>query len=197
MVAEVMVAEKVAAAKAAAKKKPAVKKKPAKKAGAKPALGKNGKPKKKKKAKDPNKPKRAMVAFMYFSIDQRPEVQKANPTLKIAEISKILGEKWRGMSAAQKAKYDAQEAADKKRYEKEMKAYKPPYKPKRAMVAFMFFSIEMRPSVQKKNPSLGIADISKVLGQQWRGMTAGQKAKYEEKAAKDKVRYEKEMASFK
>merc|ERR1712124_73432 len=59
-------------------------------------------------------------------------------------------------------------AADKKRYEKEMKAYKPPYKPKRLMVAFMFFSIEQRPSVQKKNPSLGIADISKVLGQQWR-----------------------------
>merc|ERR1719443_83780 len=120
-------------------------------------------PKKKKKAKDPNKPKRAMVAFMYFSIDQRPEGQKANPTPKIAEISKILGEKWRGMSAAQKAKYDAKAAADKKRYEKEMKAYKPPYKPK-------------RPMVQKKNPSLGIADISKVLGQQWRGMTAGQKA---------------------
>merc|ERR1712224_1198555 len=132
----------------------------------------------------------------------------------------------RNMSAAQKAKYDAKAAADKKRYEKEMKAYKPPYKPKRPMVAFMFFSIEQRhekemkaykppdkpkrpmgafmffsieqrPSVQKKNPSLGIADISKVLGQQWRGMTAGQKAKYEEKAAKDKIRYEKEMASFK
>jgi len=168
------------------------KKKPTKKAGAKPALGKNGKPKKKKKAKDPNKPKRAMVAFMYFSIDQRPEVQKRQPELKIADVSKVLGERWRNMSAAQKAKYDAKAAADKKRYEKEMKAYKPPYKPKRPMVAFMFFSIEQRPSVQKKNPSLGIADISKVLGQQWRGMSAGQKAKYEEKAAKDKVRYEKE-----
>merc|ERR1712224_815201 len=50
-------------------------------------------------------------------------------------------------------------AADKKRYEKEMKAYKPPYKPKRPMVAFMFFSIEQRPSVQKKNPSLGTAEL--------------------------------------
>ena len=185
------------AAKAAAKKKPAVKKKPAKKAGAKPALGKNGKPKKKKKAKDPNKPKRAMVAFMFFSIDQRPEVQKANPTLKIAEISKILGEKWRGMSAAQKAKYDAKAAADKKRYEKEMKAYKPPYKPKRPMVAFMFFSIEQRPSVQEKNPSLGIADISKVLGAKWRGMSDAEKAPYEKKAQADKIRYEKEMKTFK
>ena len=180
-------------------KKPAKKtaKKPAKKAGAKPALGKNGKPKKKKKAKDPNKPKRAMVAFMYFSIDQRPEVQKANPSLKIAEISKILGEKWRGMNDSQKSKYDAKAAADKKRYEKEMKAYKPPYKPKRAMVAFMFFSIEQRPAVQKANKSMGIAEISKVLGAKWRGMSDSDKVPYENKAKIDKQRYEKEMKTFK
>ena len=167
-----------------------------KKLSAKHAGGAKGK-KKKKKAKDPNKPKRAMVAFMFFSIDQRPEVQKANPTLKIAEISKILGEKWRGMSAAQKAKYDAKAAADKKRYEKEMKAYKPPYKPKRAMVAFMFFSIEMRPTVQKSNKGMGIADISKVLGAKWRGMSDAEKAPYEKKAQADKIRYEKEMKTFK
>ena len=183
-----------------AKKKPVKKKavkKPTKKAGKKPAIGKNGKPKKKKKAKDPNKPKRAMVAFMYFSIDQRPVMQKKNPTLKIADISKLLGEQWRGMSAAQKAPYDKKAAADKKRYEKEMKSYVPPYKPKRAMVAFMFFSIEQRPSEQKKNPSLGIADISKLLGQQWRTMSDSQKARYEKLAAQDKIRYEKEMKTFK
>merc|ERR1711861_51807 len=114
-------------------------KKPTKKAGKKPAMGKNGKPKKKKKAKDPTKPKRAMVAFMYFSIEQRPVMQRQNPTLKIAEVSKMLGAQWRSMSASQKAPYD------KKPYEKEMKSYVPPYKPKRAMVAFMFFSIEQRP----------------------------------------------------
>merc|ERR1711977_246411 len=104
-------------------KKPA-KKKPTKKAGAKPALGKNGKPKKKKKAKDPNKPKRAMVAFMYFSIDQRPSVQKKNPSLGIADISKVLGQQWRGMTAGQKAKYEEKAAKDKIRYEKEMASFK-------------------------------------------------------------------------
>merc|ERR1711861_56557 len=99
-------------------------KKPTKKAGKKPALGKNGKPKKKKKAKDPNKPKRAMVAFMYFSIEQRPAVQKKNPSLGIADISKELGKQWRGMSASQKAPYEEKAAKDKMRYEKEMKSFK-------------------------------------------------------------------------
>ena len=32
-----------------------------------------------------------------------------------------------------------------------MADYKPPYKPKRAMVAFMFFSIERRPAMQAKH----------------------------------------------
>ena len=34
---------------------------------------------KKKKKKDPRRPKRAMPAFMYFSVAQRPAVKAANP----------------------------------------------------------------------------------------------------------------------
>ena len=180
--------------KKAGTKKPAAKKVAAKKAGAKKA---DAKGKKKKKAKDPNKPKRAMVAFMFFSIDRRPAMQKQNPQMRIAEISKLLGETWRGMTAKDKAPYEKKAAADKALYEKEMKSYKPPYKPKRAMVAFMFYSIEQRPAVQKKNSSLGIAEISKILGKNWREMSDKAKAPYQEKATADKARYEKEMKSFK
>ena len=176
------------------KKPAAAKKVAAKKAGAKKA---DAKGKKKKKAKDPNKPKRAMVAFMFFSIDRRPAMQKQNPQMRIAEISKLLGQTWREMTAKDKAPYDKKAAADKARYEKEMKSYKPPYKPKRAMVAFMFYSIEQRPAVQKKNSSLGIAEISKILGKNWREMSDKAKAPYQEKATADKARYEKEMKSFK
>ena len=177
-------------------KKPAAKKAAApKKLSAKKAEGAKGK--KKKKAKDPNKPKRAMVAFMFFSIDRRPATQKANPQVRIAEISKLLGQSWREMSTKEKAPYDKKAAADKARYEKEMQSYKPPYKPKRAMVAFMFFSIEQRPSVQAKHKDMGIAEISKILGANWRGMSDKAKKPYQDLAVKDKARYEKEMKSYK
>ena len=172
-------------------------KKPAKKAGTKKpvAAGKAGK--KKKKAKDPNKPKRAMVAFMYFSIDRRETLKKQNPEAKITEISKLLGETWRGMSDKDKAPYEKKAATDKARYEKEMAAYEPPYKPKRAMVPFMCYSVEQRSAVKKKNPTLGIADISKILGKNWREMSDKAKEPYVKKAAADKVRYEEEMKNFK
>lgn len=56
-------------------------------------------------------------------------MHKRQPELKVADISKLLGERWRNMGPSQRAKYEAKAAADKERWEKEMKAYKPSYKP--------------------------------------------------------------------
>lgn len=39
------------------------------------------------------------------------------------EVGKVLGEKWKALTEAQKAPYDKKAAADKKRYEDEKAAY--------------------------------------------------------------------------
>lgn len=74
----------------------------------------------KKEAKK-NKPKRAMTAFMYFASSRRSEITAENPSLRsqVAEVAKILGEEWRGMSESDKAPFQKQADADKKRYERE------------------------------------------------------------------------------
>ncbi|OII71782.1 high mobility group protein [Cryptosporidium ubiquitum] len=74
----------------------------------------------KKEAKK-NKPKRAMTAFMYFASSRRAEITAENPSLRsqVAEVAKILGEEWRGMSESDKAPFQKQADADKKRYERE------------------------------------------------------------------------------
>ncbi|ORZ39441.1 high mobility group box domain-containing protein [Catenaria anguillulae PL171] len=77
----------------------------------------------KKAAKDPNKPKRPMTAFFIFSGEHRDEVKKANPDLKVGQIAKVLGERWRALSDAEKAKYQVKVDAEKKRYDAEMEAY--------------------------------------------------------------------------
>merc|ERR1719386_269249 len=139
---------------------------------------------------------------MAAKVAKKPAKKTAKKPAKKAGAKPALGKngkpkKKKKAKDPNKPKYDAKAAADKKRYEKEMKAYKPPYKPKRAMVAFMFFSIEQRPAVQKANKSMGIAEISKVLGAKWRGMSDSDKVPYENKAKIDKQRYEKEMKTFK
>jgi len=69
---------------------------------------KNEKPakkaKKEKKEKKEKKP-RKLNAYMVFAMEVRESVKKNHPTASITEIAKKIGEKWRAMSDAEKAKY--------------------------------------------------------------------------------------------
>jgi len=83
--------------------------------------------KKGKKEKDPNKPKRATTAFFYFLSDARPEIIKNDlkgDGSKVAEVTKIAGEKWKAIDAKAKQKYEQLAAKDQERYAKEMEEYK-------------------------------------------------------------------------
>ncbi|KAH7380756.1 high mobility group box domain-containing protein [Pyrenochaeta sp. MPI-SDFR-AT-0127] len=78
---------------------------------------------KKKKATDPNAPKRGLSAYMFFANEQREKVREDNPGIKFGEVGKLLGEKWKALSEKQRTPYEAKAATDKKRYEEEKAAY--------------------------------------------------------------------------
>lgn len=71
--------------------------------------------------KDKNAPKRSPSAFLLYSKELRPQLQQQNPDLKNTEISKKLGEMWRGMSDEDRVQwYDkAKEEAEKYKKAKE------------------------------------------------------------------------------
>jgi len=72
--------------------------------------------KKETKKKDPNAPKRALSAYMFFSKDAREEVKQENPEAGFGDIGKLIGAKWSAMSEEDKAPYVEQAEADKERY---------------------------------------------------------------------------------
>ncbi|KAI3750490.1 hypothetical protein L2E82_21128 [Cichorium intybus] len=77
-----------------------------------------------KAAKDPNKPKRPPSAFFVFLEEFRKTFKKENPTVKaVSAVGKAGGEKWKSLSAAEKAPYEAKAAKRKIDYEKLMTAY--------------------------------------------------------------------------
>ncbi|XAR51771.1 hypothetical protein NMG60_11006503 [Bertholletia excelsa] len=84
------------------------------------------KKRKQKKKKDPNAPKRAMSGFMFFSISERENIKKSNPGISFTEVGRVLGDKWKRMSAEEKEPYEAKARADKKRYKDEISGYKNP-----------------------------------------------------------------------
>jgi len=151
--------------------------------------------KKAKKAKDPNAPKRALSAFMYFAKEERPAVLKAHPDFKVPEIGKELGARW--AKCGNKSKFEGLAAKDKARYDAEMKKFaaKNPKGPKRALSAFMFFAKEERAAVLKAHPDFKVPEIGKELGARW--AKCKNKSKFEGLAAKDKARYEAEMKKVK
>jgi len=57
--------------------------------------------------------------------------------------------------------------------------------------SFFLFCADHREQAKKENPDAGVADISKVLGGKWSKISASEKKKYEDQAAKLKEAYNK------
>lgn len=73
---------------------------------------------------DPNAPKRALSAYMFFANDNRDAIRADNPGIAFGQVGKALGEKWKTLTDAEKVPYEEKATADKKRYEDEKAAYK-------------------------------------------------------------------------
>ncbi|CCF59196.1 hypothetical protein KAFR_0G01620 [Kazachstania africana CBS 2517] len=76
-----------------------------------------------RRKKDPNAPKRALSAYMFFANENRDIVRSENPDVTFGQIGRILGERWKALNAEDKEPYEAKAAADKKRYESEKELY--------------------------------------------------------------------------
>ncbi|KAK1439244.1 hypothetical protein QVD17_05060 [Tagetes erecta] len=80
--------------------------------------------KKAKEAKDPNKPKRPASAFFVFMEDFRKQYKEKHPNNKsVSVVGKAGGEKWKSLSAAEKAPYAAKAEKRKSEYDKTLQAY--------------------------------------------------------------------------
>jgi hypothetical protein len=173
-----------------------------------------------KKAKDPNAPKRPLTAFFHFLAAKREAYVKDHPANKLGDVAKGLSEVWRGLSEAQKKPFEDLAAASKKTYEREMAHYTPaprdpededddgkpakkkakkekdPDAPKRALSAYMLFSIAEGPRIRSAHTGDPKEMMSKIA-EEWKNADKATKDKYEKKAAEDKKRFTKESAAYK
>ena len=85
-----------------------------------------------------------------------------------------------------------EEKPQKKDAKKEKKIEESEDKVKRPKNAYFFFTAEHREEIKKNKPDLKQKEIFKELGELWKNLSDSKKKKYEDMAAKDKERYEKE-----
>jgi len=79
-----------------------------------------------KKKKDPDAPKNAKSAYMFFCVDERKRLKEADPGLSFAEVGTQMGANWKALTDDAKTPYvqlnkDAKKkhAAEKEKYEAE------------------------------------------------------------------------------
>jgi hypothetical protein len=155
-------------------------------------------PKKNKKAKDPNRPKRSLSAYFLFAANFRGKY--AGDKLSTVDMAKLCGAEWKQQSEKEKKPFT--EAAKKSReaYLKAMEKYKKQQEktkpPKRPLSAFFLFMQEGRPDVKKRMPNAPVQDISKELGSIWRNMSDDEKRPFLDKNEKRKVKYAGERARW-
>lgn len=82
------------------------------------------KKKKEKKLKDPGMPKRACIAYIFYTQDRRNSLIKEKPDLNNKQIISEMSKEWNSLSEKDKEPYVKKAEADKERYKKEMNMYK-------------------------------------------------------------------------
>ena len=171
-------------------------------------------PKLKRRKKDPDAPKRPLTTYMAFvsfhqkNVSQRFEKQK--------DVLQHISTLWRNASDKAKSRFKKEADTDRARYRREMANYTPPprepkpskrsfkkasipRKPKRAVSAYAFFVKEKRPQVARDFEGTGESsfkdgqEIIKIVSGMWKVLSAKEKKKFEQKAKRDKKRFENEL----
>jgi len=79
---------------------------------------------------------------------------------------------------------------------KKSKKEKDPNAPKRPLNAYLIFVNQERASVVADNPKWKITEVVKYLGAQWKTLPEADKKPYNDLAAAEKDRYEREMKNY-
>lgn len=148
--------------------------------------------KNKKRTRDPARPKRAMTPFLYYACEQRNILKENGEKMTLPDQSRHIASLWKSVSDEDRAKYIAQAEVDKARYRDEMSRYEPPKKIKRPRSSYAFFMKDMRQKIATEHPDKNPRELMADIAAVWRKITDEDKARYNQMATEDKLRYEEE-----
>merc|ERR1712080_398955 len=162
-------------------------------------------------------PKRPLTGYFRFINTIRAEVEQETG-LNGIKVTPHLSARWNALDDSAKEKFNSAFKKDMVKWKKKNDAYKKTknYKnfqaqkkaqklgkkpkdknqPKRPMSAYIFFSNEMRPKIQKSLGTKEFAPVAKEISEAWAKLDEGSKAKYQAKNEKAKAKYAKDLAKY-
>jgi len=173
-----------------------------------------------KRLSDPNAPKRPLSGyFMWMASGVRDKLLSENKGKKVTEVLKSCGDRWRKMTDKEKKIWQDKSQRETDVWTKKMKAYKKTNsfkqfqkrkqeasmvkvknakkpkdnnKPKRPLSGFFRFVSKFR----KDHSELKVTEVTKAAGAEWKLLSKAEKKKYVDAAAKDNVKYQKDLKKY-
>ncbi len=133
---------------------------------------------------NPPMEKKPLSGYMLFASQKRNEVIKNNPSFKVVDVAKKLGEMWNKLSDDEREYYKPiKPIIDPKEEKKPMvlpKVSPPVILPmeKKPLSGYMLFAYQKREEVVKNNPSLKVTEVAKKIGELWLKLSDDEKAIY-------------------
>lgn len=169
-----------------------------------------------KKERDPLAPKRNLSAYLLYQNAMRDSFQIENPGMDFAQLAKHTSKMYCEMPSDHKDSWRRRAEEDKKRYEEEMRNYNPPSgfdskgnivvdklkkqrdpgAPKRNRSAYMLFQNSVRDTIKTDDKKMKLGELAKKTSALYSNLSIEDKAKWQEAAAQDKVRYEQAMDEY-
>lgn len=159
--------------------------------------------------KAPNAPKRFKSSYICFFMAKQPAIKEELGDLgTVTNISKRSAEMWKNISTEERAEWDDVAAKDKQRYMVEKAQYtgpwqvpwkrvkKDPSAPKRPMSAFLYFSQGKRSQIKNENPEIKNTEVSRILGELWRNLSAEERFPYVEQEKIERGKYKIATAAW-
>jgi hypothetical protein len=149
-----------------------------------------------KKVKDPNAPKKASSAYIFFGKDERPKIKSENEDMSGVEIMREIARRWEDVKGTSKAKkYEKLAEKDKARAKKEKDEFTPTpgFEKKEKKRATSAMTLWRRENKEKLTKKLGldklegkskIGEIQKRVSAEWKSLSDSKKKKYVEEAEK-------------
>lgn len=92
---------------------------------------------------------------------------------------------------------DSDSDSDDGKKKKKKKKQKDPNAPKRNQSAFFLYSNATRAQVRAENPDLAFGQVAQTISRNFKALPEEERAYWDEKAAADKERYQREIAEYK
>lgn len=149
--------------------------------------------KKRKRQRDPARPKRAMTPFLYFACEQRKILKQTDVKMTLPDQSRRIAQLWKEVT--EKSKYIEQAAVDQARYKEQMSRYIPPKKIKRPRSSYAFFMRDVRERIARASPEKTPRELMSDIAAAWKSISDDERARYTNMAEKDKQRYADEKSA--